>query len=346
VLAGGASLGRVRLRIRYCAAPSGRVAYCTSGGGPALLLDSGWVSHLLGQLELFSFSDFVGRLAERFTVIRYDKPGCGLSDRDGADLSFDGQVAAALAVADAVGAGRFCLFGASQGGQVAAAIAARYPERVQALVVYGMCASGRDLAPAEVRASVVGLVRAHWGLGLKALTGAFVTDPSAEEVAAFTRAQRASASAKVAARLLEVYYDTDITALLPAIGARTAVLHREADRGTRFELGREVAALIPGAELIPLPGSSHLFYHGDWPAVAEATLGFLCEPVSAGPRLTGRELQVADLVAEGLTNQAIATRLSVAPRTAEAHVENIRRKLRVRSRAQIAAWATENRLRG
>ena len=110
-----------------------------------------------------------------------------------------------------------------------------------------MCASGRDLAPAEVRDSVVALVRAHWGLGLKALTGAFITDPTAEEVEAFTRVQRASASAAVAARMLEVYYDTDIRALLPAIRARTAVLHREADKGTRFELGREVAALIPGA---------------------------------------------------------------------------------------------------
>ena len=159
------------------------------------------------------------------------------------------------------------------------------------------------------------------------------------------RPQRASASAAVAAEMLEVYYDTDIRALLPAIQARTAVLHREADRGTRFELGREVAALIPGATLIPLPGSSRLFYQGDWLAVLDAVLGFLCEPAAAGPQLTGRELEVAGLVAEGLTNQAIARRLSVAPRTAEAHVENIRRKLQVRSRAQIAAWVTEHRLR-
>jgi len=163
-------------------------------------------------------------------------------------------------------------------------------------------------------------------------------------MAAFTRFERTSASAAVAAGLLEIYYDTDIRAVLPAVRTRTAVLHREADKGTRFELGREVAALVPGAELIPLPGSSHLFYHGDWPAVLDATLGFLCEPASPGPRLTGRELQVAELVAEGLTNQAIAGRLSVAPRTAEAHVENIRRKLQVRSRAQIAAWVTEHRL--
>src|SRR5881398_2665442 len=75
--------------------------------------------------------------------------------------------------------------------------------RVEALVVYGMCASGRDLAPAQVRDSVVALVRAHWGLGLKALAGAFVTDPTAEDIDGFARFQRASASAEVAARLLE-----------------------------------------------------------------------------------------------------------------------------------------------
>jgi DNA-binding CsgD family transcriptional regulator len=190
----------------------------------------------------------------------------------------------------------------------------------------------------------VALVRAHWGLGFKALAGAFVTDPAAQDVAAFDRFQRASASAAVASELLQVYYDTDIRDLLPTIRVRTAVLHREDDRGTRFRLGREVAALIPGATLIPLPGSSHLFYHGDWPTVLDAMLGFLAEPVSLGPRLTSRELEVAGLIAEGLTNQAIARRLSVAPRTAEAHVENIRRKLDVRSRAQIAAWVTEQRL--
>ena len=333
----------MRLTIRYCATPAGRVAYSAAGAGPALLCDSGWITDLRGQLDLFSFAAFVERLAERFTVIRFDKPGCGLSDREGADLTFDGQVAAALAVADAAGAGRLRLFGASQGGQLAAAIAARHPERVEALALYGTCASGRDLLPGPARDSVVALVRAHWGLGLKALAGAFVTDPTPADLAAFTTFERASASAEAAADLLEVYYGTDIRAELPSVRARTAVLHREGDRGTRFELGREVASLIPGALLIPLPGSSHLFYHGDWATVADAVTGFLAE--AGGPVLTGRELEVAGLIAEGLTNQAIARRLSVAPRTAEAHAENIRRKLQVRSRAQIAAWVAERRPR-
>src|SRR5262252_327219 len=330
--------------IKYCATPAGRVAYSTAGAGPPLLCDSGWITHLRGQLELLSFATFMARLAERFTVIRYDKPGCGLSDRDGIDLSFDGQVAAAIAVADAARAGRFSLFGASQGGQLAAAIAAKCPERVDALVLYGTCANGADLAPAEVRDSIVALMRANWGLGSKVLTGIFIPDPSAEDVEAFTRLQRASATAAVGSRLLEVYYETDIRALLPVIQARTAVLHREADSATPFELGREVATLIPGATLIPLPGAGHLFYQGEWEPVLAAMLGFLGEGAGQGPRLTRRELEVARLVADGLTNQAIARRLSVAPRTAEAHVENIRRKLQVRSRAQIAAWVTEHRL--
>jgi DNA-binding CsgD family transcriptional regulator len=177
------------------------------------------------------------------------------------------------------------------------------------------------------------------------LTSIFIPDPAPEDVEALTRLARASASADVAGRLLEVYYDTDVRALLPGIRARTAVLHREADPATRFELGREMATLIPGATLTPLPGTSHLFYYGDWASVLNATLGFLGESAPGEPRLTGRELEVAGLVAEGLTNQAIARRLSVAPRTAEAHVENIRRKLGVRSRAQIAAWVTEHRIR-
>ena len=346
-------------RIKYCSTPAGRVAYSTVGAGPALLCDSGWITDLRKQLELYSFGSFIDGLAERFTVIRYDKPGCGLSDRDAIDLSFEGQVAAALAVTDAVGAARFRLFGASQGGQLAVAVAAAHPDRVETLVLYGTCASGSDLAPPEVRDSVVALVRAHKGLGLKALAGAFVAAPTAEEVAALARFQQQSASADVAAGLLAMYYDTDVRSLLPAVRARTAVLHRESDKGTRFELGREVAALIPGATLIPLPGSSHLFYHGDWPTVLDAALGFLCEPAAQGPepepgpepgqqprpRLTDRELQVAELIAAGLTNHSIARRLSVAPRTAEAHVENIRRKLQVHSRAEIAAWVTEHRLR-
>ena len=328
--------------IRYCASPAGRIAWSAMGSGPPLLFDPGWVTHLTGHLDLFDYSAFLARLTGRWTVIRYDKPGCGLSDRDGVDLSFDSQVAAAMAVADAAGAARFAMYGASQGGQVAAAIAARHPDRIQALALYGTCADGADLAPPEVRESIVALVRAHWGIGSKLLTGIFMTDPSAADAEAFGRLGREGATAQVAADMLATYYGTSVRDLLPQITAPTTVLHREQDSATRFKLGREVAALIPGAALVPLPGTGHLFYYGDWQPGADALVGFLQGTGGPQPRLTPRELEVARLICQGMTDQAIASTLTIAPRTAAAHVENIRRKLAVRSRAQIAAWMTEH----
>ena len=62
--------------------------------------------------------------------------------------------------------------------------------------------------------------------------------------------------------------------------------------------------------------------------------------------LTPREQEVADLVAEGLSNREISRRLVIAQRTAESHVENILTKLGFRSHAQIAAWVVEQRAPG
>ena len=104
-----------------------------------------------------------------------------------------------------------------------------------------------------------------------------------------------------------------------------------------------MAALLPGGRAFDIAGRDHMLAVGDRTFKA-AVLDFLAERAGPGPQLTHRELQVAELVAEGLTNQAIASRLSIAPRTAETHVENIRRKLQVNSRTQIATWVTRHQL--
>lgn len=315
------------------------------GGGPFLFCETGWVSHLDVMLEIPSVRAFFGALAERFTVVRYDKAGSGLSDRTGVDLSLDGQVAGLISIADQLRASRFHLFGASQGCQVVAAVAAREPERTHRLVLFGSCANGAALAPEEVKESLVSLVRAHWGLGSRTLAAMLVPDPTPDEVVVLDRLQRSSATAEIAAELLREYYTTDVSSFLPDIEAPTLVLHREQDQATRFELGREVASLIPNATLVPLRGSNHLFWMADWRTVLEPILDFLAEPAAPIPvRLSPRELEVAGLIAEGLTNPDIAKRLFIAPRTAETHVENVLRKLGFRSRAQVAAWITAQRL--
>jgi pimeloyl-ACP methyl ester carboxylesterase/DNA-binding CsgD family transcriptional regulator len=335
----------MRQRIRFCATPAGRVAYSVVGAGPILLCDTGWVSHLEKMLNIDSFHAFFEALSTRFSVVRFDKVGTGLSDRSGGDLSFGGQVASLLSIADHLDARTFQLFGASQGGQVVSAIAALQPERTTSLVVYGMCARGADLAPEDVRLSVVSLVRANWGLGSQVLARIFQPDPTADDMRQLTELQRWSATSGTAADLLDDYYHTDVSMLLPKIQAPTLVLHREEDVATRFYLGREVASLIPSAVLLPLHGRAHVFWMGDWQAVLRAMLDFLPDlAISPAVRLSSREVEVAGLVAEGLTNQQIAQRLFIAPRTAETHLENIRQKLGVRSRAQVAAWVTEQRI--
>ena len=327
--------------MRYCESGAGRVAYSTTGSGPVLLMDPGWVTHLRRQLEVGSFAAFVDALAQRFTVVRFDKPGCGLSDPQGHGAGFDGQVAALMAVADAVRARRFSVFGASQGGHVAVAAAARHPDRVEGLVVYGACARGADLAPPKVQKALSGLVAGHWGLGSRLMTDILVPNAASDEVESLARLQRASAPAEVARDLLELYYATDVSDLLPLIRARTAVLHREGDAAAAFALGRHLAAEIPGAVLVPLPGDAHLFYYGDWRAVLEAAAEFLAPAVAMSVQLTPREVDVARLVAAGLTNNAIAAELRISARTVDTHVGNIRGKLGARSRAQVAAWITQ-----
>jgi pimeloyl-ACP methyl ester carboxylesterase len=329
----------VRQRIRFCATPAGRVAFSVIGQGPFLLCDTGWVSHLEQMLEIEAYAAFFAALAERFSVVRFDKAGSGLSDRTGGDLTFDTQVATLVAIADHLDAKRFHLFGASQGGQVAAAMAARQPERTISLIVYGMCARGRDLAPEDVRSSLVSLVRANWGLGSQMMVRIFLADPTPDEGRVLTQFERWAATSDMAADLLAEYYRTDVSSLLPKIQAPTLVLHREDDRATAFRLGREVASLIPSAELITLHGNAHLFWLRDWQSVVAAMLDFLPQPPAAAPViLSAREMEVAALVAEGLTNQQIGQKLFIAPRTAETHLENIRQKLGFRSKAQVAAW--------
>src|SRR5712692_8644632 len=63
-------------------------------------------------------------------------------------------------------------------------------------------------------------------------------------------------------------------------------------------------------------------------------------PPDTNARLSRREMEIARLVAEGLTNRDIATRLFISERTVDGHLEHVREKLAVNSRAQIAAWVT------
>lgn len=322
--------------------PEGRtVAYARSGFGPVLVEVQGWLSHLELGWAIPEERRLHEGLSSGRTLVRYDRPGCGLS---GGELGRDvvgSELLLLDALVDAVAEGPVELFGSSFGAPLAALWAATRPRRCSRLILYGGWVRGESLASPEVREHVLGLVGHHWGLGSGLLTEIFAPDASPGLRASIATYQRQAAPAATARSLLAAAYAFDVTTALPHVRTETTVLHREQDRAVPVEQGRALVAGIPGATIVLLPGRSHLPYVGDLDGVVaqvRQALGLPALRASAPPSLTVRQLEVAALVADGLSNREIGQRLVITERSVESHVERIRSRLGFRSRAQVAAW--------
>jgi pimeloyl-ACP methyl ester carboxylesterase/DNA-binding CsgD family transcriptional regulator len=334
--------------IRFLRFGSRRIAYAVSGAGPPLVAPAWWVSHLELDWADPAFRGYWESVAEGYTLVRYDRLGVGMSDRDvGAEeMTLDVELAVLTAVVDAFGAERVVLIGGSSGGCAAIAFAARFPQRVERLLLYGAYADGPSVASLEAQTAIVGTVRAHWGLGSRMLADIFSGDSSSAEAVRLAALQREAASPEVAAAFLEQIYRNDVRAELELVRAPTLVVHRRGDRAIPSRLGRAVAAGIAGATLIPLEGTAHLAWAGDSAAVARALRSVLAaEPavrVAGEPAvalLSHREREVLALVASGLSDREIGEQLFVSEHTVHRHVANIRNKLGRGSRAAAVAEA-------
>ena len=245
--------------IRFCKTSDGvRIAYAVSGTGPPLVISSGWVTNIE---EVFKESQayFWAPLQEHFTLINYDKRGCGLSDRDVPDLSLDAREPDLLAVLEAAKVEKFYLYGVSEGGPLSIKFAALNPGRVEKLVLYGTFARGTSLPQSEAAGKALAeLVRAQWGLGSRVITDMWMPGAGREQHDEFTRFERVAASGEVAAAILEADYATDVTGYLGAVKVPTLVGHARGDRAVRFTLGREIAAGIPAARLVAFETNQHV----------------------------------------------------------------------------------------
>jgi pimeloyl-ACP methyl ester carboxylesterase len=239
--------------IRFCTTSDGvRIAYETHGQGYPLVIVPGWISHL--ELDEFLAGPAVEYWSRDMTVIRYDKRGTGLSDRDVRDMSFDARVKDLEAVVDALGLERFAIDGVSEGGPIAVTYAANNPGRVSHLILYGTYAHGGAFAWEEALEPLTAMVRAQWGLATSMFTDMLLPDATPDERRQFAQLQREGASADDAIMLLESLKDIDVRPLLPAITARTLVIHGKHDQAIPYEQGRELAAGIRGASFITLEG--------------------------------------------------------------------------------------------
>jgi pimeloyl-ACP methyl ester carboxylesterase len=304
------------------------------------------VSHLEAQWRFLPYRRFFEALAHSHSVVRFDLPGIGLGDPEGEVADLEDDLAVLEDLVDGLDLNRFDLFGASQAAPVMIAYAARHPERVDRLILFGGYAAGAELSPPPMQAALLQLIQAHWGVASSTLADIFMRGADDTARQAWATGTRVAATPEAAVRRMSECFRTDVRELLPQVQAPTLVLHRRDDKNVRFEHGQELAAGIAGARLVPLEGEAHIWYAGDMESVLAPILEFLGDRRRApksGLELSPRERQVATLIAKGLGNAEIALRLGISARTAEAHAEHIRNKLGFHARSQIAAWVAASR---
>ena len=344
-------------RVRFCRGLDGvRIAYAVHGTGPPLILGKNWISHLQYDWNDPMLGHLLGALGRVVTVVRYDERGYGLSDWESEDFSLEARLGDLEAVVAAAGFDRYALMAMGQAGQVAISHAAQRPERVSRLVLNGTFAGVTDEYRdrfEEYFATLVQIVRFGWTLPdsrfRRVFSESMVPGATESQKRWIDELQPLVTSSEVAIRAAQVRRDTNVIDLLGNVSVPALVLHARGNRMAPFEQGRLMAAEIPDAHLVALESEnmSPLASEPAWQIWLEEVTKFLepdrtplaarsvqSEPVE---QLTGREIELLHLVADGLTNDEIADRLMLSARTVERHLSNVYRKLGVSGKAARAA---------
>jgi pimeloyl-ACP methyl ester carboxylesterase len=272
----------VRPETRYAKSGDLNIAYQVVGGGPFdLVYVPGWISNVDLGWEEPAHAHVLDRLASFSRLILFDKRGTGMSDPVPLEQlpSLEERIDDVRAVLDAVGCEEAALFGFSEGGLMSMLFAATYPERMRALVLYGVFAK-RIWSPdypwapkPEARAREMEDLERNWAhtMDLDKLA------PSEDEAFKNRLATyfRRSASPGAAVSLMRMNTQIDVREVLPFIQAPTLVLHRRDDLDANVEEGRWIAGQIPGAKFVELQGDAHTLWAGDTDRIVDEVEEFL-----------------------------------------------------------------------
>jgi pimeloyl-ACP methyl ester carboxylesterase/DNA-binding winged helix-turn-helix (wHTH) protein len=262
----GAESSRSRPSVQFCMTPDGvRLAYSVGGEGRPLVRTAHWLSHVEYDWDSPVYRHLLTDLSHRHQLVRYDHRGNGLSDRDVAEISLATMVTDLETVVDAVGLKRFALLGMSMGGPVSVAYAAKHPERLSHLVLYGTFARS-TFTDAETDA-VATLMIQHWGRSNPAFRQMWTTtampEGTSEESNWFNEQQLLTTSAENVVRILRAIHAMNVTDLLGTIRVPTLVVHVRDDATIPLEAGRSMAARIPGARFVQLESRNHMLLEHD-----------------------------------------------------------------------------------
>lgn len=277
---------RGRQRVRFATSEDGtKIAYATSGCGPKIIRAGHFLTHLEMDWNSLIWRPYLDALGQDHTLIRYDQRGTGLSDSVLSNMDLESHVADLEAVANAAGLDRFPLIALSQGVPVAIQFAARHPERVSCLVLYGGYAEGRALRDggqsSEAADAMMTLMREGWGKPGSAFMGAFTSlfcpGASRAQLADLVEMQLASTSPENAGRIRMAIDRFCVVDELENVQAPTLVIHSRSDSVHPLSEGHKLASNIPMAELVVLESTNHILVPGEpaWPEWVRETLKFL-----------------------------------------------------------------------
>lgn len=347
--------------IRFCKSFDGtRIAYAVCGRGPVLIKAPYWFDHLEHQWHSPIFRPWIDALSRDYTLVRMDERGCGLSQRDVADISFDAIVQDFEAVVEAAGFQRFALLGHSQGGPVAMQYAVRHPERVSHLVLLNAYARGwlRRGHPREVEdyfKARLKLLEAGWERDEPAYRQLFLSQyiPEAplEDLRSLSDLVRQSSTAQTAIRLVQCFFDIDLREIAGRVACPVLLLHSSGCLRVPFEEGRLLASLIPNARLVALDTANDILLAKEpsFERFFDEARAFLPRPPGGARReqlgqLTARETEILARIAQGLDNAQIAAHLDLSEKTVRNYITHIFDKLAVENRAQAIVLARDNGL--
>ena len=341
-----------------------QIAYALSGEGPPIVKAGTWLTHIQHDWDSPIWSHWFRLMSQKHTLVRYDPRGCGLSQRETADISLERWVDDLEAVVDKLDLATFPLFGGSQGAAVAILYCLRHPERVSQLVLYAPLVTGWSGSqnPKALRWSAMeNLVESGWGEENLAFSSMFsqlfIPGATPENVRWYANIQQKSTSKNSAKRIMKAMSEIRLFSRLEELNVPTLVVQVAGDQAISADSAKGIAAKIRNCQFESIdsdndilledePGWSEFsqVFQRHFPGIGELNSSWEEKvlDIDASKKLallSKRELEVLSKLALGLSNRDIAEQLFISEKTVRNHLSTIFSKLDVSSRSQALLLA-------
>jgi pimeloyl-ACP methyl ester carboxylesterase len=233
------------------------------------------LGNVFGQWRVPRFRDGYDRLGQHMRLVLYDGRGTGHSQRDVEDLSLEAMLRDLDAVVGHAGIETFALLGYYYSALTAIAYAARHPERITRLVLFGGSMRALDLMSPSESQALLTLIERDWDLFVDSAAHAWMGWSPGEDGRLVADAFRTATTPAMARATVEAIRETDVSADIGSVTTPTLVLHRQSERQIPVEVSQQLAQALPNARLLRLEGTTAGLFLEDPDADLAVLLDFL-----------------------------------------------------------------------